>query len=136
DGMKEVFRSHQPRHLLNTLAQRAMLSEVEIAFWSGRRSVEQNSVYDNRSWEELRNIERKVLFSEEMLSDLGEGVRLELIAKIKENLESLRNNYELYKSQHDNQRVKILVKEIKEIDQIINHIIRYYNKGDEHEQKV
>ncbi len=134
--MKEVFRSHQPRHLLNTLAQRAMLSEVEIAFWSGRRSVEQNSVYDNRSWEELRNIERKVLFSEEMLSDLGEGVRLELIAKIKENLESLRNNYELYKSQHDNQRVKILVKEIKEIDQIINHIIRYYNKGDEHEQKV
>ncbi|AOA94216.1 hypothetical protein A8C02_01850 [Klebsiella pneumoniae] len=98
--------------------------------------MEQNSVYDNRSWEELRNIERKVLFSEEMLSDLGEGVRLELIAKIKENLESLRNNYELYKSQHDNQRVKILVKEIKEIDQIINHIIRYYNKGDEHEQKV
>ncbi|MFK8549664.1 hypothetical protein ACI741_22285 [Escherichia coli] len=136
DGMKEVFRSHQPRHLLNTLAQRAMLSEVEIAFWSGRRSVEQNSVYDNRSWEELRNIERKVLFSEEMLSDLGEGVRFELIAKIKENLESLRNNYELYKSQHDNQRVKILVKEIKEIDKIINHIIRYYNKGDEHEQKV
>ncbi|HED2436233.1 TPA: hypothetical protein R4Y37_005598, partial [Citrobacter freundii] len=96
----------------------------------------QNSVYDNRSWEELRNIERKVLFSEEMLSDLGEGVRFELIAKIKENLESLRNNYELYKSQHDNQRVKILVKEIKEIDKIINHIIRYYNKGDEHEQKV
>lgn len=134
--MKEVFRSHQPRHLLNTLAQRAMLSEVEIAFWSGRRSVEQNSVYDNRSWEELRNIERKVLFSEEMLSDLGEGVRFELIAKIKENLESLRNNYELYKNQHDNQRVKILVKEIKEIDKIINHIIRYYNKGDEHEQKV
>lgn len=134
--MKEVFRSHQPRHLLNTLAQRAMLSEVEIAFWSGRRSVEQNSVYDNRSWEELRNIERKVLFSEEMLSDLGEGVRFELIAKIKENLESLRNNYELYKSQHDNQRVKILIKEIKEIDKIINHIIRYYNKGDEHEQKV
>ncbi|HGB3384760.1 TPA: hypothetical protein ACIVB2_004605, partial [Salmonella enterica subsp. enterica serovar Java] len=81
DGMKEVFRSHQPRHLLNTLAQRAMLSEVEIAFWSGRRSVEQNSVYDNRSWEELRNIERKVLFSEEILSDLGEGVRFELIAK-------------------------------------------------------
>lgn len=71
-----------------------------------------------------------------MLSDLGEGVRFELIAKIKENLESLRNNYELYKSQHDNQRVKILVKEIKEIDKIINHIIRYYNKGDEHEQKV
>ena len=77
-----------------------------------------------------------MLFSEEMLSDLGEGVRFELIAKIKENLESLRNNYELYKSQHDNQRVKILVKEIKEIDKIINHIIRYYNKGDEHEQKV
>ncbi|BBQ82551.1 hypothetical protein WP3W18E02_10800 [Klebsiella sp. WP3-W18-ESBL-02] len=98
--------------------------------------MEQNSVYDNRSWEELRNIERKVLFSEEMLSDLGEGVRFELIAKIKENLESLRNNYELYKSQHDNQRVKILIKEIKEIDKIINHIIRYYNKGDEHEQKV
>jgi hypothetical protein len=39
--------------------------------------VEQNSVYDNRR-EELRNSEGIVC--EEMLSDLGEGVRFELIA--------------------------------------------------------
>lgn len=87
--MKEIFSSHQPRHLLNTLAQRAMLSDIEIAFWSGRKNVEQNNVYDNRTWEELRQNERRVLFADEMISELGGGSKEEIICKIKDHLKTL-----------------------------------------------
>lgn len=89
NGMKEIFSSHQPRHLLNTLAQRAMLSDIEIAFWSGRKNVEQNNVYDNRTWEELRQNERRVLFADEMISELGGGSKEEIICKIKDHLKTL-----------------------------------------------
>ena len=39
--------SHQPRHLLNTLAQSKHVSQALIAFWSGRKRVDQNSWYDH-----------------------------------------------------------------------------------------
>lgn len=39
--------THQPRHFLNTLAQSKHLSQALIAFWSGRKRVEQNSWYDH-----------------------------------------------------------------------------------------
>lgn len=44
--------SHQIRHLINTEAQRVGLSDEQIAHWSGRRRVEQNTTYDHRSLEE------------------------------------------------------------------------------------
>jgi hypothetical protein len=48
-----AMRSHQFRHWLNTLAQGANLSQVDIAKWSGRVSVQQNAAYDNVSSEEI-----------------------------------------------------------------------------------
>lgn len=39
--------THQPRHLLNTLAQSKFVSEQLIAFWSGRKSVKQNDFYNH-----------------------------------------------------------------------------------------
>lgn len=39
--------THQPRHLLNTLAQSKHLSETLIAFWSGRKRVDQNIWYNH-----------------------------------------------------------------------------------------
>lgn len=39
--------THQPRHLLNTLAQSKHLSETLIAFWSGRKRVDQNAWYNH-----------------------------------------------------------------------------------------
>lgn len=39
--------SHQFRHLLNTLAQTKHLSQALIAFWSGRRDVNQNEWYNH-----------------------------------------------------------------------------------------
>jgi len=42
--------SHQLRHYLNTLVRRdGTLTEQEIAYWSGRKSVSQNPVYDHIS---------------------------------------------------------------------------------------
>ncbi len=48
-----AMRSHQFRHWLNTLAQGANLSQLDIAKWSGRVSVQQNAAYDNVSSEEI-----------------------------------------------------------------------------------
>lgn len=48
-----AMRSHQFRHWLNTLAQGANLSQLDIANWSGRVSVQQNAAYDNVSSEEI-----------------------------------------------------------------------------------
>lgn len=45
---KSLFlRTHQARHLLNTIAQRGGLGELDIAKWSGRVSVTQNRVYNH-----------------------------------------------------------------------------------------
>lgn len=48
-----AMRSHQFRHWLNTLAQGANLSQLDIAKWSGRVSIQQNAAYDNVSSEEI-----------------------------------------------------------------------------------
>ncbi|MCX0339447.1 hypothetical protein [Acinetobacter radioresistens] len=48
DSGKEMrITTHQFRHLLNTLAQSKSLSQELIAFWSGRKSVKQNDVYNH-----------------------------------------------------------------------------------------
>lgn len=47
------IKSHQFRHWLNTLAQGANLSQIDIAKWSGRASVQQNKAYDHVSSEEI-----------------------------------------------------------------------------------
>lgn len=41
------INTHQPRHLLNTLAQSKHVSQELIAFWSGRKSVRQNDYYNH-----------------------------------------------------------------------------------------
>jgi hypothetical protein len=46
-GKHWKLTSHQPRHFLNTLAQSKHLSQALIAFWSGRKRVEQNDPYNH-----------------------------------------------------------------------------------------
>lgn len=41
------LNTHQPRHLLNTIAQSKHLSQELIAYWSGRKSVKQNASYNH-----------------------------------------------------------------------------------------
>jgi len=49
DGSYPSIQTHQLRHFLNTMAQRAGLPEPVIAAWSGRRNIAQNAVYDHRT---------------------------------------------------------------------------------------
>ncbi|RTL33430.1 MAG: hypothetical protein EKK53_28220 [Burkholderiales bacterium] len=52
NGAPLKLNSHQLRHLLNTEAQRASLSDDMIAHWSGRLNIRQNETYDNRPEQE------------------------------------------------------------------------------------
>jgi hypothetical protein len=49
DGTPIAIRSHQFRHYLNTLAQAGGMSELDIAKWSGRADIRQNSAYNHVS---------------------------------------------------------------------------------------
>lgn len=62
-GLAWSITTHQPRHLLNTLAQSKHLSQELIAFWSGRKSVRQNDYYDHMPQEFY--LEEWLLFDEQ-----------------------------------------------------------------------
>ena len=49
DGRPIKVTTHQFRHYLNTLAQAGGMIQLDIAKWSGRKDVRQNSVYDHMS---------------------------------------------------------------------------------------
>jgi len=53
DGRRVKLTSHQARHLLNTIAQRGGLSQLQIAKWSGRAEVKQNRTYNHMSEYEM-----------------------------------------------------------------------------------
>ncbi|MEM7357937.1 MAG: hypothetical protein AAF431_02430 [Pseudomonadota bacterium] len=53
DTSEYHLNTHQVRHFLNTLAQRADLNEEIIAMWSGRKSSSQNKVYNHESQTEI-----------------------------------------------------------------------------------
>lgn len=52
DGHPLKITTHQPRHLLNTIAQRAGMSQEYIAKWSGRANIAQNRTYNHTTDEE------------------------------------------------------------------------------------
>lgn len=60
DGKVVKIASHQLRHYLNTLAQIGGLSQLDIAKWSGRRDVKQNSVYDHESSRDVAEHMRRI----------------------------------------------------------------------------
>lgn len=49
DGSVIKVTSHQLRHLLNTVAQRGDLGQLDIAMWSGRANIHQNRTYNHMS---------------------------------------------------------------------------------------
>lgn len=57
------FNSHQIRHMINTMAQRTVLSELEIALWSGRKNIHHNNNYNHVSHNELADLSRELLDS-------------------------------------------------------------------------
>lgn len=82
------FHSHQIRHLLNTMAQRSALSQVQIAHWSGRRNIKDNFVYDHMSHDELSELSRKVLNTNDNKDSLISNEKENIDSDFIKNLES------------------------------------------------
>ncbi|MBN2680048.1 integrase [Acidithiobacillus montserratensis] len=59
DGSPIQLHTHQFRHYLNTLAQMSGLSQMDIAKWSGRKDVRQNSAYDHLSDRDVMALARE-----------------------------------------------------------------------------
>lgn len=53
DGSPLLVNTHKPRHYLNTLANKASVPQADIALWSGRKNIHQNSAYDHETAREL-----------------------------------------------------------------------------------
>lgn len=62
------LRTHQARHLLNTIAQRGGLGELDIAKWSGRATVTQNRVYNHISEEQMLQKAKSLNINGEVLT--------------------------------------------------------------------
>jgi hypothetical protein len=75
DGKVVKIASHQLRHYLNTLAQIGGLSQLDIAKWSGRTDVKQNTAYDHESSRDIAEHVRKI--SSEEYKPVGPLARLQ-----------------------------------------------------------
>lgn len=72
NGEQLKVTSHQARHLLNTIAQRGGLSNLEIAKWSGRANVNQNRTYNHMTEYELVSMAESIDPSKSLYGPLGE----------------------------------------------------------------
>lgn len=53
DGSLILVSTHQLRHYLNYLAQEGCLSQLDVAIWSGRKSIQQNDDYNHLTTSEM-----------------------------------------------------------------------------------
>jgi hypothetical protein len=70
-GERLKVTSHQARHLLNTIAQRGGLSNLELAKWSGRADVKQNRTYNHMTEYELLAMAERIDTSKTMFGPIG-----------------------------------------------------------------
>ena len=75
DGRPFRFKSHDFRRLVNIVAQRGGLSQVEIAQWMGRRRIQDNSAYDLRSAAEMADEMRTLIAKNEVFGSIADQVR-------------------------------------------------------------
>ena len=61
DGTRITLTSHQLRHWLSTMSERAGMDDYTLARWSGRATVSDNRHYDHRSPEERLQAARGLL---------------------------------------------------------------------------
>ncbi|HFF6157968.1 TPA: hypothetical protein ACKP8W_003628 [Stenotrophomonas maltophilia] len=61
DGTRIMLTSHQLRHWLSTMSERAGMDDYTLAQWAGRAKVADNRHYDHRSPEERLNAARDLL---------------------------------------------------------------------------
>ncbi len=71
-GERLKVTSHQVRHLLNTIAQRGGLSQLQIANWSGRAEAKQNRTYNHMSEYEMVTLAEEVDTSLQLFGPSGD----------------------------------------------------------------
>jgi hypothetical protein len=72
DGGRIKMNTHQARHLLDTIAQRGGLSQLQIAKWSGRADVKQNRTYNHMSEYEMVSLAEELDTSLTLFGPTGE----------------------------------------------------------------
>lgn len=83
DGGRIKITSHQARHLLNTIAQRGGLSQLQIAKWSGRAEAKQNRTYNHMSEYEMVSLAEELDTSLTLFGPAG-GVAKNIPVSIQE----------------------------------------------------
>lgn len=82
DGSAIRVHTHQFRHYLNTLAQTGGMSQLDIAKWSGRKDVRQNTYYDHEtSATVIARIRTAIGDDTRMFGPLATGARAALISR-------------------------------------------------------
>ncbi|WP_261641522.1 DNA-binding protein [Erwinia mallotivora] len=87
DNRKLFLKTHQIRHLINTVAQISGMSEADIARWSGRQCIAQNDVYDHTP---SANMIKEVVMSQAM-NKVQEIIPTKFIANYKFDIEKELN---------------------------------------------
>lgn len=75
EGKPFRIRTHDFRRLLNVIAQRGGLSQIEIAQWMGRRSIGDNAAYDLRSASEMASEMRELISKNEVYGTIADQVK-------------------------------------------------------------
>ena len=71
-GRRFCITTHAFRHLVNTMALRGGLSDLELARWMGRRHLGDNAAYDHRSASELAEDTRALIVAGKVHGKLAE----------------------------------------------------------------
>lgn len=73
-GQRLKVTSHQARHLLNTIAQRGGLSNLDIAKWSGRADINQNRTYNHMTEYEMVALAERIDTSKALFGPTGKVI--------------------------------------------------------------
>ncbi|MDF2690821.1 MAG: uncharacterized protein K0S29_676 [Gammaproteobacteria bacterium] len=74
-GQPYKVRSHGFRHFLNTLANEGGLTDIELAWWFGRKNIGDNKAYDHRTATQMTEKARQMLLSGEVIGPIADAAK-------------------------------------------------------------
>jgi hypothetical protein len=73
DGTPYKIRTHEFRHFLNTIANEGGLTDIELAWWFGRKHIGDNQAYDHRTAAQMTEKARQILLSGEIVGSIADA---------------------------------------------------------------
>jgi len=73
DGTPYKIRTHAFRHFLNTIANEGGLTDIELAWWFGRKHIGDNQAYDHRTAAQMTDKARQMLLSGEIVGPIADA---------------------------------------------------------------